>query len=296
MNSKVFPSLAIVFCLMSCQSRFSHLKENIERELSSVPGTFAVAFEDLSTGERLLVHEHDNFHAASTMKTPVMIEVYKQASEEKFSLNDSITIKNEFKSIVDGSPYSLESTDDSEFELYARVGQKSTIYDLMYDMIIVSSNLATNIIIDLVDAKNVMITMKDLGANDIKVLRGVEDNKAFEKGMNNTTTAYDLMLLFSKLSKGEVVSKEASAAMIKILLDQKFDDIIPAKLPGDVKVAHKTGFIKGVHHDSGIVMLPNGRQYTLVLLSRDLTDDNAGVNAMAGVSKLIYDYVTAQAQ
>ncbi|MEO8473644.1 MAG: serine hydrolase [Chryseolinea sp.] len=292
MISKVIPSIAFLLCLMSCQSRVSQLKESIEHELSSVPGTFAVAFEDLSNGEQFLINEHDNFHAASTMKTPVMIEVYKQASEKKFSLDDSITIKNEFKSIVDGSPYTLESTDDSEFDLYTRIGKKSTIYDLMYDMIIVSSNLATNIIIDLVDANNVMATMKELGANDIKVLRGVEDNKAFDIGMNNTTTAYDLMLLFSKLSKGEVVNKDASSAMIKILLEQKFDDIIPAKLPGDVKVAHKTGFIKGVHHDSGIIMLPDGRRYILVLLSKDLTDDVTGLNAMANVSKLIYDYVT----
>jgi beta-lactamase class A len=77
--------------------------------------------------------------------------------------------------------------------------------------------------------------------------------------------------------------------MIKILLDQTFNDIIPAGLPKDVKVAHKTGSITGVHHDSGIVFLPDGRKYVLVLLSKDLTDENAAVQSMAKISSMIYD-------
>jgi beta-lactamase class A len=98
------------------------------------------------------------------------------------------------------------------------------------------------------------------------------------------------MLVFEKIARGEAVSPEASEAMVKILLDQKFNDIIPAQLPKDVKVAHKTGWITGLHHDSGIVMLPNGKKYVLVLLSKELKDEKAGVEALATVSKMIYDY------
>jgi beta-lactamase class A len=251
-----------------------------------------VAFKDLATGDELLIREKESFHAASTMKTPVMIEVYKQAGEGKFSMQDSVVVKNEFKSIVDGSPFSLDPEDDSEKALYQQLGKKRTISDLVYDMIIVSSNLATNIIIEKVDAKNVTQTMRDLGANDIQVLRGVEDSKAFEKGMSNTTTAYDLMIIFDILAKEEMVSHEASHAMTDILLDQRFNDIIPKKLPKDVKVAHKTGNINGVHHDSGIVFLPDGRTYVLVLLSKNLADEEAGKEAMASVSELIYKHVS----
>ena len=265
------------------------LKQQIMEELSQQKGTFAVAFKDIQSGKEILINEHQNFHAASTMKTPVMIEVYKQAAEGKFSLNDSITIKNQFKSIVDGSLYSLDSTNDSETEIYRHIGEKRTLYQLMYDMIIASSNLSTNLIIDLVGAKNVTQTMRELGAKDILILRGVEDQKAFDKGMNNTTTAFDLMLIFDKMAHGKVVNKKSSDAMIKILLDQTFNDIIPAGLPKDVKVAHKTGSITGVHHDSGIVFLPDGRKYVLVLLSKDLTDENAAVRSMAKVSSMIYD-------
>jgi beta-lactamase class A len=124
----------------------------------------------------------------------------------------------------------------------------------------------------------------------MQVLRGVEDEKAFKAGMNNQVTAYDLMLLFEKIAKEEMVNAEASKAMINILLDQKFNDIIPAQLPAEVKVAHKTGWITGLHHDAGIVFLPDGRKYVLILLSAKLEDEAAGVKSMATVSKMIYDY------
>jgi beta-lactamase class A len=134
--------------------------------------------------------------------------------------------------------------------------------------------------------------MRDLGAKDMQVLRGVEDTKAFQKGLNNTTTAYDLMLIFDKLAKGQAVNVGASAEMVTILLDQRFNTIIPAQLPSGVKVAHKTGSIVGVHHDSGIVYLPDGRHYVLVLLSQGIKDEKAAVTLMANLSRRIYQYVT----
>src|SRR6187399_1685984 len=285
----------LFFILSSCVEQkiaMRSLKENIDQELSKQEGVFAVAFKDLSTGKELLINDTITFHAASTMKTPVLMEVYKQADEGKFSLSDSLLIKNEFKSIVDGSHFSLDSTDDSETELYKHIGEKRTISFLLYQMIIVSSNFSTNLIIELVNAKNVSATMQQLGAKDIHVLRGVEDGKAFEKGLNNTITANGLMMLFEKMAKGETVNPAASQAMIDILLDQKFNDIIPAELPAGVKVAHKTGSITGVHHDSGIIFLPNGKKYILVLLSKNLKDEKAAIKAMAHVSKLIYEFVS----
>ena len=280
--------------LLSCGNEpmgIDTLQAEIEKEFEEEPGTFALAFKDLQTGEELLINASDSFHAASTMKTPVLIELYKQAAAGKFALLDSLVIKNEFYSIVDSSAYSLTEEDDSEKELYKKLGEKRTIADLAYDMIIVSSNLATNLVIDLVGGTHVTQTMRELGAPDIQVLRGVEDIKAFEQGLSNSTTAYDLMKIYEKLGKGEVVSPEASQAMIEILFDQKFNEIIPALLPDEVKVAHKTGVITAVHHDSGIVFLPDGRKYVLVLLSKELGDFDAGTARMAQVSKYVYDYM-----
>ena len=287
-----YVALAFFVIFGSCQSSRNKLKKEITTLLGQQEGSFAVAFRDLTTGDEILIHEHESFHAASTMKTPVMIEVFKQAAAGKFALTDSILIKNEFRSIVDGSPYSLTPEDDSEPEIYRKIGEKYKIGDLVYLMITASSNLATNILIEEVDAKKVTQSMRDLGARDIQVLRGVEDSKAFAQGLSNTTTAYDLMIIFEKIAKGEAVSAEASQSMVNILFDQKFNTIIPARLPKDVKVSHKTGWIKGLHHDSGIVYLPGGKSYVLVLLSKNLKDEAAGVEVMASVSEMIYKHVS----
>lgn len=294
MYRSLLPLSLVSMVLFSCAQRDEDqaLKENIKAELEGQRGVFAVAFKDLTTGREVLINERETFHAASTMKTPVMIEAFKQAEAGRFSLDDSIEVRNEFRSIVDSSTYSLDPGDDSEQQLYQQVGKKRTVSALIYDMIIVSSNLATNMMIELVDAKKVTQTMREIGAKDIQVLRGVEDSKAFRKGLNNTTTAYDLMLIFEKIARGELVSKASSEAMTRILLDQRFKEIIPARLPADVKVAHKTGSIGGVRHDSGIVLLPDGRKYVLVILSKELEDEKSAVNTMAAVSEMIYKSVT----
>ena len=288
--------LAIFFSLtltaqVNAQTDVQQLKEQIKSFIAK-QGTISVAFRDLLRGEEIMINESETFHAASTMKTPVLIEVFKQAKEGKLSLSDSIRIRNEFQSIVDGSMYSLNPADDSEQKMYGLVGKKKALKDLINDMIIYSSNLATNTVIELVGAKNVMNTMRELGANHIQVLRGVEDGKAFEKGLNNTTTAFDLLVIFEAMAKGKAVSPGASQQMIDILLHQQFNKMIPARLPTTVKVAHKTGNITGVLHDSGIVFLPNGHSYVLVLLSKNIDNEETASNLLAGISEMIYKFVS----
>lgn len=279
------------FLFISCTDKSGQLIKEIENEFDNVEGVFAMAFKNLNTGEEILINEKENFHAASTMKTPVMIELYKQASQGKFKLTDSIDVIDQFYSIVDSSLYKMDIGEDSEEKLYDQIGKKLPIAELNYEMITKSSNLATNILIDLVDAKNVTQSMRDLGAPNIEVLRGVEDIKAFENGLSNSTTAYDLMKIYEKIGKGEVVSKDACNEMIDVLKDQYFNDIIPVHLPDDVTVAHKTGSITGVHHDSGLVFLPDGRKYVLILLSKELEDFEEGTNFLSDISKRVYDFM-----
>lgn len=251
-----------------------------------------MVFRDLDNpANEIIINETEVFHAASTMKTPVMVELFKQARQGRFSLSDSIEVKNEFKSIVDSSHYAMDIGEDSGEALYSLIGKKATIYQLMYDMITVSSNLATNILIEMVGAQNVMTTLRSFGANDIRVLRGVEDQKAYELGMNNTTTAKDLAIIMEKIAVGEAGDTEDCTAMAAILKDQEFNEIIPAYLPKEVEVAHKTGWITGVHHDSGIVYLPDGRKYVLVLLSKNMEDMEAGAEMLARVSEKVYNYM-----
>lgn len=252
-----------------------------------------MAFVDLSNPtSQLMINENEEFHAASTMKTPVMIELYKQAAERVFGMQDSILVKNEFKSIVDGSSYTMDIGEDSQEGLYNQIGDSSTIYNLMYEMITVSSNLATNLLIELVDAKKVTASMRELGADNIQVLRGVEDIKAYDQGLSNSTTSKDLMMILRAIAEGSAVSAKAdNESMIEILKGQKWNDMIPRLLPSDVEIAHKTGSITGVHHDSAIVYLPDGKKYVLVLLSKNLNDFDEGTTQLAQVSKMVYDFI-----
>ena len=278
--------------LCNAQNSTKELQNKIASIFEENQGEFAIAFKNISEEkDSILLNAHEDFHAASTMKTPVMIEVFKQASEGKFSLHDSLVIKNDFKSILDGSSYSMELGRDSGEHLYEQIGQKRSIEALVTDMIIYSSNLATNIVIELVDAKNLNQTMREMGAMDINVLRGVEDMKAYEAGLSNSTTAYDLMLIFEALAKGKAVNAEADKEMLQILQQQKHTDLIPDLLPENLKIANKTGWITGVHHDSALIELPDGKKYVLVLLSKNMKDMEAGSKMLSEVSKLIYDHV-----
>ncbi|MEX0884750.1 MAG: serine hydrolase [Cyclobacteriaceae bacterium] len=188
-NNKHMKNVYLLFVIIGslrCQSQKEEspilaLEKEILALIDTVEGDFGVAFRLLEeAGAELFINEKEEFHAASTMKTPVMIEIFKQAKSGKFSLEDSILIVNEFKSIVDGSAFSMDLNVDSQEGLYERIGQRATVYELMYQMIIKSSNLATNIVIELLGADNVTQTMRDLGAEDIQVLRGVDDLKAFD--------------------------------------------------------------------------------------------------------------------
>ncbi|MCB0654159.1 MAG: serine hydrolase [Saprospiraceae bacterium] len=286
-----FMASVIISACSPALSPMDQLKVDIQSIIGASPGTYAVALQDLKDSSiQLLINEKVVFHAASTMKTPVMMELFKQSREGKLSMEEELPVKNEFISIVDGSTFSMDIGEDSDEMLYEKIGEKVKIYDLMYNMIIHSSNLATNLLIEKVDAQNVTQTLRDMGAMDIKVLRGVEDIKAYRKGLSNTTTAYDLMLIYEQLGKGTFLDKSSCQRMINILLDQEHNDLIPANLPTEVKVAHKTGFITKILHDSGIVFLPDGRQYVLVILSKEWDKEETAQKTIANISKRIYDF------
>jgi beta-lactamase class A len=258
--------------------------------LNRQPGTYALAVKHLPDGDTILINEKEMFHAASTMKTPVMIEIFRQAAEGKIGLDDTLLVQNEFASIVDGSSYHLSPADDSDDEVYQKMGTHQTIRYLLFRMITRSSNLATNLLMKLADGKQVTTTMRSLGAPTIQVMRGVEDSKAYRHGLNNVTSAYDLMKIFEQIALGKAVSKDASQQMVNILLQQFYKDLIPAKLPEGTLVAHKTGWITGVHHDSGIIFLPGGGQLVLVLLSKKAIDESATKQMLATIARLVYDF------
>jgi beta-lactamase class A len=266
------------------------LPEKIEALIrASGAETVAVAYYDLDTGKELLINPDIDFHAASTMKVPVMMEIYRQAAARKLSLDQRIPVKNDFASIVDGSHYSLAPDGDSDQSLYTKVGQTETVRALIRLMITVSSNLATNILIERISPQRVMDLMRKIGANNIRVLRGVEDGKAFQKGLNNTTTARDLMIILRLIAERRAVSTKASDEMINVMLDQKFNDGIPAGLPQDARVSHKTGSITRIKHDAAIVYPAGRKPYVLVVLTRGIDDERLAHKLIADISRVVYE-------
>ena len=184
----------------------------------------------------------------------------------------------------------VDINDDSGEKLYSFIGKKESIRNLVIDMIINSSNLATNLLIDYVGASNVQQKMKKLGAFDIQVLRGVEDIKAYRAGKSNTTTAKDLTIILQAILEGKAGNSASTEEMINILLDQNFNMKIPAKLPQNVKVAHKTGSITAISHDTGIIYPENYKPYVLTVLTKGFNQQETAHNCIAEISKIIYDW------
>jgi beta-lactamase class A len=264
------------------------LESRVRSIIAASGAEVAVAYRTLDGKSELLIDPDKSFHAASTMKVPVMIELFRQAEAGTVTLDDPLPIRNDFRSIVDGSPYKLSEGDDSDREVYANVGKTMTLRALNEAMITVSSNFATNLMIEKLGVENIRATVTRLGADGMKVLRGVEDTKAFEKGLSNATTARGLLVLFEKLGRGEAVTPAADREMIEVLKRQKFNNGIPAGVPPGTAVAHKTGSITKIHHDAGIVYGP--RPYVLVVLVRGIQEQTVSGPLMAAISKAVWEH------
>lgn len=233
------------------------------------------------------------FHAASTMKVPVMMEVFKQIEAGKLNLDQKVTVKNQFSSIIDGSPYSLTQEDDSDTDLYKEIGKQLLLKNLVDRMINSSSNLATNIIIEMVKAENVQKLMKEIGAKDMTVLRGVEDIKAFEAGKNNRTSARSLAICYKAILDPKLFKDTSRNAMIEILRSQHSQDGIGAGVKAKergLKVASKDGWITEINHDSGIIEDENGKQWIMVIMTRGVKEEKDGWKLIAELANEVWNH------
>lgn len=267
------------------------LRALLQARIAATPGAIVgLSYVDLSSGDSVHINADDSFHAASTMKVPVMIELFRQADRGTLKLDQGMRLVNQFKSIVDGSPYSLSEGDDSDSLVYRKVGQLVPVRELLERMIVRSSNLATNALIEIVDARKANATARELGARNINVLRGVEDQKAYDKGLSNSTTARDMATLMAAIEQGRAASPASTQSMRDILLRQEFNNEIPAGVPAGTKVAHKTGSITAVQHDAAIVYPAGGRPYVLVVLTRGLRDGRVAERLIADLSWIVFEF------
>ena len=271
------------------------LRERVMTRISEVPGaTVGVVFAEVGGGTAVYVNPDSVFHAASTMKVPVLIEYFRAIDAGRIRRDEELLLDTVFKSIVDGSPYALDAGVDSDSSVFKRVGQRVPLRWLVERMIVRSSNLATNALIERLEAKRVDATARSLGATHTKVLRGVEDGKAFEQGLNNQLSARDLATLMEAIESGKAASAASCREMVDILTRQEFNDEIPAGLPPGTRVAHKTGWITGVTHDGAIVYPPGRKPYVLVVLTKGIRERPVAQKLIADISRLVWDATTAR--
>lgn len=262
--------------------------------IGAVPGAqVAIAVQDLASGRRLSVDGDSVFHAASTMKVPVLFALYQEFEAGRLRAAETMRLENRFRSIVDQSEYTLNPADDSDSSVYALVGTDVPLRDLASRMITHSSNLATNALISRLDPVRITALTRELGATTMIVRRGVEDNVAFRAGLNNTATANDLVALFVALQQGRVSRPEGTREMLAVLEAQAFNDEIPAGLPPKTRVAHKTGSITATLHDAGLVYPAGRAPYAIAVLTRNIPDQKIAAALIADCSRIIWEWLAA---
>ena len=279
---------------MSTDDRTENLRaaiDTIVKEQKTV--ACAVAVRDYNSDFRFGLDADRLFHAASTIKVAILLAVMKAVDEGRAKLTDPLHVRNRFLSVVDRTPYKLDRSSDGYPQLYKSIGRTAKIADLADSMITSSSNLATNLLLDFVGTEEAARVLRDAGVEGVHLRRGVEDENAYDEGINNETTAEGLVQLFGVL-RGEFLSKKSRDQAIHILLQQRFTSMIPAGLPSHATVAHKTGEISTVCHDAGIVYLPEREPYIVAILTEVDTDSSARRDTVAKISAAVYKAVTGK--
>lgn len=235
------------------------------------------------------------FHAASTIKVPVLIGVYDAIAQGRFEPHSRVHVRNRFLSLADGKPFRVGEDRDANEAVHAATGHMLTVHELAEHMIVTSSNLATNLLLDLVGVEAARASLARLHLGGIDLQRGVEDEAAWAAGMNNRVTAAGLCDAMRLIEEGKAISPEASQAMLDILHQQRFRSGIPAGLPEDARVANKTGEISTIAHDAGIVYLDGRDAYVVVILTEWEPDANGRQETIARISRAVYEYMTRTA-
>ena len=264
------------------------LNEELEAlALKNKARAIGVALHDLETGLRFSLRGDRWFHAASTIKVAVLLAVFRAADEGRYRLDDSLHVRNRFLSAADGSIFRLSQDRDATPELYASIGRTAKISALARAMICGSSNLATNLLLDFVGVEYARTVLRQAEVDGVELRRGVEDHEAHEQGINNEATADGLLRLLSVI-RGDFLTPQSKAEVLRILLDQRFNSMIPAGLPSHATVAHKTGEISTATHDIGIVYLPEREPYIAAILTEFDPDREGRRETVAAISEAIY--------
>jgi beta-lactamase class A len=247
-----------------------------------------ISFYDAESTIQWSYNADHYFHAASTMKLAVLLGVFRQVDRGELRVDAPVHVRNRFTSIVNQEPFMLDLGRDADPDVYGHLGKTLTVRELAYWMITKSSNLATNLLVDVIGIQTIQLALDELEIDGVRVLRGVEDSRAFAAGLNNEVTANGLLKMLRLIADGKAYSQAVCDQMLEIMLDQQYRSGIPAGLPKAARVAHKTGNISTVHHDAGIVYLDGRKPYVLVILTQFPAEQGRGT-AVAEVSRDIFN-------
>jgi len=269
---------------------FENIQEEVTNLLKLVEGDVSVFFYDLNTNRRYMLNENEPFNTASLMKIVVGLQLVRLFESNKLDENATIKLKNSFASKLDNSLFQLSETVDGEKSLYSKIGLQVRIPELLELMITQSSNLSTNNLFELIEMNgSISDLLAEIEMTNTKILRGVEDQKAYDAGMINTTTATDLVKLFQHIHYGVSSENKSITMLYEIMKRQEHNSIIPALLPKNLHIAHKTGTLKSTIHDAALVSSYTGKNYILILLSKNLRDKAIATTAFAQLSEVFYN-------
>lgn len=257
----------------------------------------AVAFHDYQTDTAWSLRGGQWFHAASAMKIAVLVALHHEAAAGRIELDAWLHVRNRFTSRVDAEAFRVAKERDADAVVQAQVGKMMRLRELAERMIVASSNLATNLLIDLLGPQAIREALAEHGVSGIEVLRGVEDQRAHEAGLNNRATAEGLLSLLKMLQDPGRLKPEMAQEMIEVLQRQELTGGLPLGLPPEVRanarVAHKTGEISTVAHDAGLIFLPERAPFALVVLTEWPPGNESRQQTVGKVARAVYDHLVA---
>lgn len=257
---------------------WSILEEKIKQEVASFPAETGIFIRNLSRGWQIAINQDKSFPSASLVKIPIMASFFYAADEGKVMLNETLELKAKHK--ASGSGSLKDST----------LGTAFGIEKLIELMISESDNTATNMLIERLGFDYLNSCFKKLGLKDTNISRRMMDFKSRKEGIENYTTAKDQAFLLERIYNKTLINKDLSLRSLEYLKTQKIRDRIPAKLPPETPVAHKTGLEKGICHDAGIVYTNKGDFLICVLTKHEDKNSKKAKEFIAQISYLVYNY------